>query len=111
MFFEPVTLQEVLKNLRSGAAVGHGGTCILVVKDCVELDVICEPFTKIINRSLISGVVPTKMKIARVISVHTSGDCNQFTHYRPVSVNKRNSFHFFVSSFVVSFSHISLCQP
>ena len=41
MFFEPVTLQEVVKNLRSGAAVGHDGTCISVVKDCV--DVVCEP--------------------------------------------------------------------
>ena len=68
MFFEPVTLQEVVKNLRSGAAVGHDGTCISVVKDCV--DVVCEAFTKIINRSLLSGVVPTKMKLARVIPVH-----------------------------------------
>ena len=83
MFFEPVTLQEVVKNLRSGAAVGHDGTCISVVKDCV--DVVCEPFTKIINRSLLSGVV-TKIKIARVIPVHKSGDSNQFTNYRPVSV-------------------------
>ena len=72
MFFEPVTLQEVVKNLRSGTAVGHDGTCL--------------SFTKIINRSLLSGVVPTKMKIARVIPVHKSGDCNQFTYYRPVSV-------------------------
>ena len=84
MFFEPVTLQEVVKNLRSGAAVEHDGTFILVVKDCV--DVVCEPFAKIINQSLLSGVVPTKMKIARVIPVHKSGDSNQFTNYRPVSV-------------------------
>ena len=84
MFFEPVTLQEVVKNLRSGAAVGHDGTCISVVKDCV--DIVCEPLTKIINRSLLSGVVPTKINIERVIPVHKSGDCNQFTNYRPVSV-------------------------
>ena len=37
MFFEPVTLQEVVKNVRSGAAVGHDGTCISVVKDCVDV--------------------------------------------------------------------------
>ena len=47
MFFEPVTLQEVVKNLRSGASVGHDCTCISVVKDCA--DVVCENFTKIIN--------------------------------------------------------------
>ena len=69
MFFEPVTLPEVVKNLRSGAAVGHDCTCISVVKDCV--DVVCDPFTKIINRALLSGVVPTKMKIARVIATRT----------------------------------------
>ena len=87
MFFEPVTVQEVVdkvKNLHSGAVAGLDGICISIVQDCV--DVVCEPLTKMINLSLLSGIVPTKMKIARVIPVHKSGDCNQFTNYRPVSV-------------------------
>ena len=88
MFFEPVTVQEVVDivmNLCCGAAAArHDGIRISIVKDCV--DVVCEPLTKIINLSLLSCVVPTKMTIARVIPVHKSGDCNQFTNYRPVSV-------------------------
>ena len=42
MFFEPVTVQEVVdkvKNLRAGAAARHNGIFISVVKDCA--DVVC----------------------------------------------------------------------
>ena len=87
MFFEPVTVQEVfsiVKSLRSDAATGHDRIRVSIVKDCV--DVVCEPLTKMINLSLLSGVVPNEMKTARVIPMQKSGDCNQFTKYRQVSV-------------------------
>ena len=75
---------DIVKNLRSGAAAGHDGIRISIVKDCV--DVVCEPLTKIINLSLLSGVVSSKMKIARAIPVLKSGDCNQYTIRRSALV-------------------------
>ena len=47
---------------------------------------ICRPLTHFINLSIISGVVPGQLKIARVIPLFKSGDKSIFTNYRPVSV-------------------------
>ena len=55
-----------------------------VVKGFFNL--ICTPLTYIINLSLNSGVVPQKIKIARVIPLFKSGDNSLFPNYRPVSV-------------------------
>jgi len=43
------------------------------------------------------------------VEVHVVPD--EMTRFTSPMLNKRNSFNFFVSSFVVLFSHISLCQP
>ena len=42
--------------------------------------------THFINLSIISGVFPDQLKIARVIPLFKSGDKSIFTNYRPVSV-------------------------
>ena len=47
---------------------------------------ICHPLTHFINLSIISGVFPDQLKIARVIPLFKSGDKSIFTNYRPVSV-------------------------
>ena len=48
--------------------------------------IISEPLTHIINLSIRSGIVPDRMKIARVIPIFKSGDSSLLTNYRPVSV-------------------------
>ena len=47
---------------------------------------ICRPLTHFINLSIISGVFPDQLKIARVIPLFKSGDKSIFNNYRPVSV-------------------------
>ena len=57
---------------------------MFAVKDSIDL--ISEPLTHIINLSISTGVVPDKMKIARVIPLFKSGDHGHFQNYRPISV-------------------------
>ena len=38
------------------------------------------------HTSLVTGVFPTELKIARVIPIFKAGDTSSFTNYRPVSV-------------------------
>lgn len=55
-----------------------------LVKDCVYL--ICRPLNHFVNLSIISELVPDRVKIACVICLFKSGDKPTFTNYRPVSV-------------------------
>ena len=54
-----------------------------IVKDSIGL--ISERLTHIINLSIQSGIVPDRMKMARVVPIFKSGDNALLTNHRPVS--------------------------
>ena len=86
-FCEPTTqpkILETVKSLRSGTAAGFHNISTWSVKN--NIDSIFEPLTHIVNLSIESGIVPDKMKIARVIPLFKSGSNGIFSNYRPVSV-------------------------
>ena len=87
IYFNAATTQEVseiVNSLRPGTAAGYDKIPMFAVKDSIDL--ISEPLTHIINLSISTGVVPDKMKIARVIPLFKSGDYRHFQNYRPISV-------------------------
>jgi hypothetical protein len=47
---------------------------------------IIQPLTMIFNLSFTTGVVPDKLKIAKVIPIYKKDDAEHFSNYRPVSV-------------------------
>ena len=47
---------------------------------------ICKPITLIINQSLVTGIFPNKLKIAKVIPLYKKGDDSIFDNYRPISI-------------------------
>jgi hypothetical protein len=47
---------------------------------------ISEPLIHIFNRSLVTGIVPCKMKIAKVVPIFKSGNINDINNYRPISL-------------------------
>ena len=55
-----------------------------IVKLCHEE--LGEPMTIIINKSLASGTVPAKYKIAKIIPLYKKNEPNDFGNYRPVSL-------------------------
>ena len=57
---------------------------LFLVNQCAQL--IRSPLTHVINMSIVSGIVPDELKIARVFPLFKSGDISLFTNYRPVSV-------------------------
>ena len=86
-YFNAATTQEVseiVNSLRPGTAAGYDKIPMFAVKDSIDL--ISGPLTHIINLSISTGVVPDKMKIARVIPLFKSGDHGHFQNYRPISV-------------------------
>ena len=86
MFLEPVVQDEVkdiIKNLKDSSA-GWDTISSKIVKTSYVF--FLTPLTHIMNLSLSKGVVPSELKIAKVIPLFKSGDPMQFSNYRPVSV-------------------------
>ena len=67
-----------LKN----SAEGHDGFRSSFIKEII--DYIIQPLTHIFGLS--SGVVPHEFKIAKVMPLYKSGDSNNFSNYRPISI-------------------------
>ena len=55
-----------------------------ILKPCVNNYI--APLTHIINQSLIEGVFPNELKLARVVPIFKSGDSTNISNYRPISV-------------------------
>ena len=66
------------------SAEGHDGFKSSFIKEII--DFIIQPLTHIFGLSLQSGVVPHEFKIAKVVPLHKSGDSNNFSNYRPISI-------------------------
>ena len=85
--FEPVSKEKVRKHLaqlKSTKSPGHDNLPPRLLKDCAN--VIAKPLTHIINLSLKTSLVPNKLKIAKVIPLHKSGNKKLPENYRPISV-------------------------
>ena len=50
------------------------------------MNVITDPLLHVCNMSLLGGIFPSELKIAKVVPIFKSGDIMKFTNYRPVSV-------------------------
>ena len=86
MVITPVVEEEVqaiIKSLKDSSA-GWDDISARVVKTTYSSFI--TPLTHIMNISLLNGVFPSELKIARVISLFNSGEPSNFSNYRPVSV-------------------------
>ena len=76
-------VESIIKALKDGSP-GWDAISSQVVKTSYQSFI--RPLTHIVNLSLMSGVFPSELKIARVIPLFKSGDASLFSNYRPVSV-------------------------
>ena len=85
IYIDPTTQSEIIEiamNFESHKASGYDGVPMVVVQRSISI--ISRPLSHIINLSILNGIVPDEMKIARVIPLFKSGDQAVVTNYRPV---------------------------
>ena len=84
---DPVTPSEILEALDSLQAKTsqdfNGLSMFLVKKLSYQL---AKPLCHLFNLSFLQGVVPTQMKIAKIIPIHKGGDRSSMDNYRPISL-------------------------
>ena len=87
MFFMPTTesaIKQLINNVDTSKAVGEDGVDVLTLKRCCES--VSRVLCKLVNQSMSSGKVPTKIKIAKVRPLYKDGDRDNVNNYRPISV-------------------------
>ena len=85
--FSIVTENTVLKHLNKlgiNKATGLDGIPSRFVRDSASL--IACPLTHVVNLSIIQGVVPDDLKLARVVPLYKKSDKTDVSNYRPVSI-------------------------
>lgn len=75
---------KIVKNFKPKISCGYDSISPKLL--CQTYTGILEPLVYIINQSLITGIVPQNMKLAKVIPIYKSGDSSQIKNYRPISL-------------------------
>ena len=87
IFLTPTSIEEtkrLIEKLPNKTSAGYDRINNLVLKELK--DVICQPLTKLFNRSLVEGKFPDCMKLAEVVPLHKGGKTNLPNNYRSISL-------------------------
>lgn len=77
-------IETAIKKLKNTSAVGYDNIPTAIIKQNAEH--LKTAIKTIINSSLTTGQVPNNMKISRITPIHKSGDTNNPSNYRPISI-------------------------
>ena len=75
---------KCVSSLASKSSSGHDGISLKLLKFLSPA--LGKPLTLIINQSLVTGIFPTKLKIARVLPSFKKDDVTIMDNYRPISL-------------------------
>jgi hypothetical protein len=87
MFLDPVDMFKIVETtnkLKTKTSSGYDEISTKLLKETIHN--ISKSLTHIINQSFQTGIIPTKMKIAKVVPVHKSSDPSLLTNYRPINL-------------------------
>ncbi len=78
------TIIKIINDVKPTSCCGFDGLSMKLLK--ITKEVFIDPLLIIINPTLNTGIVPDKVKIAKVTPVYKKDDQSQFTNYRPISL-------------------------
>lgn len=87
IFLNPVSEMEILEitnTFKNGKSSGFDDINPGVIKQIAPF--VVQPLAHIFNLSMVTGVFPSALKIAKVIPIYKKDDPHTFSNYRPISV-------------------------
>ena len=87
MYMGPIVEMDIIKiidKFNQNKSAGNDNIGNFIIKKVAKE--IVKPLTSIFNLSISTGIVPEKLKIAKVIPIYKKQDAEVFSNYRPVSL-------------------------
>ena len=87
IFLNAITINEVARetdNSDANKSPSYDKISLKVVKAISKH--IIEPLTHIYNQSIVTGIIPSELKVAVVTPIFKSNDKESYSNYRPMSV-------------------------
>ena len=87
IFFHPTKENEIIDivlHMKMSKSCGFDDISSSIVKKIIYY--IASPLSHIFNISLVTGKVPSKLKIGKIIPVFKKGDSHLFANYRPITL-------------------------
>lgn len=81
---EPLTVKKTFKLLNLKKTEDLWGMSVKIVSSVI--DMLCPHLANIFNKCVVEGVFPDLMKYSRIVPLFKSGDAQDPTNFRPVSV-------------------------
>ena len=75
---------DIIKSLKNSNSAGDDNISVNILKKCAHL--ISKPLMTIVNLSLVEGIFPERLKIAKIIPIFKSNCRAEIENYRPVSI-------------------------
>jgi hypothetical protein len=79
-------IEEIIRSIKPKSACGYDGITIKLIK--VSTPFISSPLAYIFNKSLSTGIFPSRLKYSEIIRIHKKGDKTDMSNYRPGSFLK-----------------------
>ena len=76
-------IESIISSMNNSSA-GYDELPASIMKQCIGCYI--EPLTFLINQSILQGVFPAELKIARIIPLYKGEDNQRIHNYRPISV-------------------------
>jgi len=86
-FLHPVIPEDIIsiaKHMKGKKSVGHDNISTLLMKSTIEYT--AKPLAHIFNHSFTEGIIPLKLKTAKIVPVYKKGNHDNLNNYRPISL-------------------------
>lgn len=81
---EPKEILRIIKNLKNKLSFGVDEIPPILIKYCA--DILCYPYSLLINQSFSEGIFPDALKISLIKPIHKKGDTSDINNYRPIAL-------------------------